>query len=83
MGSVAGPFSTPQGPLIFELVERTEMDPVQFEEERQTTRDRLTQQRLNSLLQSMINERREEMGVQYNEELLESLGVLDTATASS
>ncbi|MDX1382139.1 MAG: peptidyl-prolyl cis-trans isomerase [Thermoanaerobaculia bacterium] len=82
-GTTAGPFETPQGPLVFELLERTEMDPAQLEQERQAIRERLTRQRLDSLLQSTIDERRQEMGVRYNQELLESLGVVDAPTATS
>ncbi|MEE2778550.1 MAG: SurA N-terminal domain-containing protein [Acidobacteriota bacterium] len=83
VGGFAGPISTPQGTLIFELVSKTEFEQSEYLGEQDATRERLQQERLNSLLLSLIEERRAQLGVEYNQQLLDSLGVFGTATAGS
>ncbi len=83
VGGVGGPYETPQGSVIYQLAERTEWNADEFAQKESETRDGLSQERLNSLLLSLIEQRRLELEVHYNQDLLESFGVLGGAEASS
>ena len=76
-GDFGGPIQTIDGPVIFHVVERTEMDPVELETRRPELRDRITQQRIDSLLSAIVSERRQKEGVTYLDDRLAALGVID------
>lgn len=80
--ATGGPILTAGGVVLFRLAERTQWDPAQFETAKEERRAELVGERLNSLLQSLIEERRRELEVHYNQELLESFGVFESAEAS-
>ena len=82
-GGFGGPFSVDQSSLIFQVSERREWDPLEFEERKSETLESLTQERMNSLLFAIIQQQRLEQGVQTNQGLLEDLGVVDAPEASS
>jgi peptidyl-prolyl cis-trans isomerase D len=81
-GAVGGPVSTRQGAVVFQVDERTKGDDAELQRRRGELRDQITNQRLDNLLLSIIEQRRLELEVHYNQELLESFGVLQTADAS-
>jgi len=74
-GEVGGPFDTPQGAVLFEVTSRTRFDPVELAAERDTIREQLAAERINQLLASLIEQRREEIGVSYSRQAVEALGL--------
>lgn len=62
VGDVGGPFTTDGGSVVFQVVERTEWDPAAFETRKREFRERLIQERTNSLLVSIIESRKQERG---------------------
>lgn len=67
--------------VVFEVTERTRFDPVDFEGEKATVRQRLEDQRAAELLQSLLTQRRDELGVTYDPQVFEVFGQ-STAGAS-
>jgi parvulin-like peptidyl-prolyl isomerase len=74
-GEVGGPYGTAQGAVLFQVTARTAWDPEEFAAARAATRERLEQERLGRLLDALIEQRKLELGVNYDGGLLEELGV--------
>ena len=70
-GEVGGPVETPQGALLYEVSERTTFDPQQFAAAEEQTRQGLLSQRAGLLQSSLIQQRREELGVTYSRSVVE------------
>ncbi len=73
-GSVGGPTAVADGLVLFEVTERTHFDPVAFAANREQTRERLRNERVDSLLQSVIEQRKRELEVTYSREFLANFG---------
>lgn len=69
-GNFAGPLTHQNQVLLLEVVERQRFDLQEFETQREVTRESVRSERLNQLLASLVTQRREEMGVTYDEQLL-------------
>jgi peptidyl-prolyl cis-trans isomerase D len=78
-GGVGGPIATRAGAVIFQVDERAKGDPTDLATRRDELREQVTNERLENLLLSIIEERRLELEVHYNQQLLESFGVLQPA----
>jgi len=78
-GSIGGPVTTRRGAVIFQVEERTRWDPAELDRRRDELREQITNQRLDNLLLSLVEQRRSELEVHYNQELLESFGALQTS----
>jgi peptidyl-prolyl cis-trans isomerase D len=74
-GQMGGPVADAQGALLFEVKDRKAWDPIQFSGVREQTRTTVQNEKLNQILASLIAERRREMGVKYDQQLLDSLGI--------
>lgn len=74
-GQMGGPVADAQGALLFEVKDRKAWDPIQFSGVREQTRTTVQNEKLNQVLASLIAERRREMGVKYDQKLLDSLGI--------
>lgn len=70
VGDFAGPLRHENQVLLFEVLERQRFDPQEFETQRQEARETVRSERLNQLLASLVTQRRDEMGVTYDEQLL-------------
>ena len=70
VGDFAGPLRHENQVLLFEVLERQRFDPQEFETQRQETRETVRSERLNQLLASLVTQRRDEMGVTYDDQLL-------------
>ena len=70
VGSFAGPLTHQNQVLLFEVVERQRFDPQEFETQKDVARESVRSERLNQLLASLVTQRREELGVTYDEQLL-------------
>jgi len=70
VGDFAGPLRHENQVLLFEVLERQRFDPQEFEAQKQEAREAVRSERLNQLLASLITQRRDELGVTYDEQLL-------------
>jgi parvulin-like peptidyl-prolyl isomerase len=70
VGEFGGPLPNQNQVLLFEVVERQHFDPQQFEAQKDEAREDLRSRRLNQLLASLVAQRREELSVTYDPQLL-------------
>jgi peptidyl-prolyl cis-trans isomerase D len=75
VGQVGGPVADSRGAVLFQVTERKAWDPAKFAAARDQTLQNLQQQRMQSLLAALLERRRRELGVDYNRQLLEQMGV--------
>ena len=71
-GQVGGPVAVGNNLILFEVGERQRFDAVQFAAVREQTREGLEQERLQLMLTSIIEKRREEMGVALDPSFVEN-----------
>ena len=74
-GQMGGPVADSQGAVLFEVKERKNLDPIQFASARQQTRETLQQQKLGQLLAALVERRRRELGVSFDQRVLDSFGI--------
>ena len=72
VGDFAGPLRHENQVVLLEVLERQRFDPQEFETQRQEARETVRSERLNQLLASLVTQRRDEMGVTYDEQLLKN-----------
>ena len=58
--------------VLFEVTQRQRYDPAEFAQQKDQARENLRQERLNQMLTSLVTLRREELGVQYDTQLLQN-----------
>lgn len=73
-GSFGGPVRIGDRVVVFRVDERTAFDPVAFEQARSSTREQLENERLGELLDTMLTERRQELEVRFDPNILENFG---------
>jgi peptidyl-prolyl cis-trans isomerase D len=74
-GQVGGPLPAAQGAVLFQVAEKKGFDPKQFAEQRDQIRQQLENDRLSRLMGSILEQRRRELGVAPDRQLLESYGI--------
>ncbi len=74
-GGSAGPLLARDQVVVFQVTERARFDPTAFAAAKETTRERLSDQRLGELMASLLAQRRQELDVRIDPELLENFGV--------
>lgn len=74
-GQLGGPVGDAQGAVLFRVVERKAWNPQEFAAAKTQTRERLQQEKLQRFQAALIEQRRREMGVSYDRELLQQLGL--------
>lgn len=72
VGQMGGPIVHTRDVVLFEVTARQRYDPLKFDQERDAAREGLRQQRLTQMLASIISQRRQEMGVHYDTQLLQN-----------
>lgn len=80
-GKVGGPLADAQGAILFQVADRKAWNPVEFQAQKEQTRTTLEQQRLGRLLASLIEQRRRELGVEYDRQVLEQFGLVGDQAA--
>lgn len=75
VGQVGGPVADAQGGLLFQVTDRKSWDPKQFAANREQTRSTLMREKLNRLEGSLVEQRKRELGVEYDRQLLQSLDI--------
>lgn len=78
-GAVGGPVATRAGAVIFQVEDRTKGNDTELATRRDELREQVTNQRLDNLLLSIIEARRLELEVHYNQQILEQFGVIQPA----
>lgn len=74
-GRIGGPVADGQGAVLFQVTDRKGWDPKQFASNREQTRTGLLQQKLSRLQSSLIEKRRRELGVEYDRQFLDQMGI--------
>lgn len=71
-GAFGGPVEVGDRLVVFRVDERTAFDPAAFEQARTATRERLENEKLGELLETMLSQRREELDVRFDPNILEN-----------
>jgi peptidyl-prolyl cis-trans isomerase D len=74
-GQLGGPVADAQGALLFQVTERKSWDPKQYASNREQTRTNLLQEKVSRLQAALLEQRRRELNVEYDRQLLEQLGL--------
>lgn len=82
-GEIGGPFETPQGAVLFEVTGRTTFDPVEFEGAKAQARRQLLAERANQLQGALIQQRRQELGVNYSRRVVEQFNLDGSQTGGA
>lgn len=82
-GTFGGPVETENAAVVFEVVERTGVDPVEFEAQKETTRNSLEGQRGARMMSALVASRREEIKVSVDPQLLANFGIDESEAPSS
>ncbi len=69
-GGIGGPLPTARGLVLFEVSERKRFDPELYAQEEPATRENLRGERLNQMMGALLAQRREELEVTYDPQLL-------------
>jgi peptidyl-prolyl cis-trans isomerase D len=69
-GQVGGPVADAQGALLFQVTDHKGWDPTQYAANREQTRSNLLQEKLARLQSALIEQRRRELGVEYDRQFL-------------
>lgn len=77
-GAVGGPLAAGDQVVIFEVTQRERFDAAAFAASREATREQLSRERLAQLMASLLAQRREELEVRIDPELLENFGATGT-----
>ena len=71
-GAIGGPMAVGNNLILFEVTERQRFDPAEFATAKEQTREGLEAQRLQLMLASLIERRREELGVRLEPSFVEN-----------
>lgn len=82
-GEVLGPIATDDGAVMFEIVERIKVDPALFARDQDATRDTLVNQRAGQLVAALVAERREQLDVTFDPQLLATFDLDQSAQETS
>ena len=75
VGDISDPISTAQGAVLFEVLDRTKFDPLEFEEQKETTRTAETNRRLSQILSSIVEQRRRDLAPKYDAQVVRDFGI--------
>lgn len=68
-GAVGGPVEVPQGVVVYQVVERTRMDPAELETQRASLVEQLAQEKFQRLLTAVLAKRQLELNAEYSRAL--------------
>jgi len=75
VGGVGGPVADAQGALLFQVTDRKSWDPKQYAANREQTRATLMREKLSRLEGALVEQRKRELGVEYDRQLLQSFDI--------
>jgi peptidyl-prolyl cis-trans isomerase D len=76
VGGFAGPLTHQNQVLLLEVVERQRFDPQEFEAQKEEAREGVRSEKLNQLLASLVAQRRQEIGVTFDDQLLRNFNLI-------
>ncbi|MBW8878277.1 MAG: peptidylprolyl isomerase [Acidobacteria bacterium] len=74
-GQAGGPVADAQGAVLFQVTDHKGWDPKQYATNREQTRSSLLQKKLREFENALVQQRRRELGVEYDKQLLQGLEV--------
>lgn len=74
-GDVVGPIKSTQGAVVFKVAERKGFNALDFNRDKDGLRQRLESEKLNQLVGSLIQARRQEADIRYDQALAETFGL--------
>jgi parvulin-like peptidyl-prolyl isomerase len=74
-GQVGGPVADAQGALLFQVTDHKGWDPKQYAANRDQTRSTLLQQKVATVEGSLIERRRRDLNVTFDQQFLDQLGI--------
>jgi peptidyl-prolyl cis-trans isomerase D len=74
-GALGGPLAIPGRALVYRVAERKGADPATMAQAKTDLKRQLEEEKVNALLGALVNERKQELGVTYDPQLLEQLGL--------
>jgi peptidyl-prolyl cis-trans isomerase D len=74
-GQIGGPVGDTQGGVLFQVVEHKAWSPKEFATAKDQTRERIQQEKLSRFQAALIEQRRRELGVSYDRDLMQQLGL--------
>ncbi len=75
VGSLNGPIAVSGSAVLYQVASHTGVDPKQFAEQKDGLRQQLEEEQINALITSLINARKQELGVTYDPQLLKTMGI--------
>jgi len=75
VGTLAGPVEAAGSAVLYQVASRQGMDPVVFAQQKESLREQIEQEQVTSLVTSLINARKQELGVTYDPQLVKQLGI--------
>lgn len=79
VGDIGGPVVHQRDVVLFEVIERQHFDPAEFMLQREQTAETLRAERLDQMLAALVDKRREELGVEYDTQLLRNFELVPDA----
>ena len=76
-GALGGPVGIPGRALVYRVTEKKGADPATMAEVKAGLKRQLEEEKVNALLGALINDRKQELGVTYDPQLLEQLGMAE------
>lgn len=80
-GEVSEALQVADGAVLFEVVSRTKFDPTAFDEAKESTAEQLVDQRVQRLLNSVVEQRRRDLQPTYNPRVIEDFGIVPEGQA--
>lgn len=80
-GDVSEAFQVADGAVLFVVTERTKFDPAAFEDAKTTTAEQLVDQRVQRLLNSVVEQRRRDLQPTYDPRVVEDFGIVPEGQA--
>ena len=74
-GAVGGPVAIPGRALLYRVAEKKGADPATMAQAKTDLRRQIEDEKVNALLGALINDRKQQLGVTYDPQLLQQLGL--------
>ena len=75
VGEVGGPYADAQGAILFEVAERKQWDPAEFEENKESTRAALENEEVQRMVNALLQQKRLELNASFTHKFLEGFDV--------
>jgi peptidyl-prolyl cis-trans isomerase D len=75
LGTVAGPTVASGNAYLYQVASRSGADPAVFAQQKDGLRQQLEQEQINAVVTSLVNARKQELGVTYDPQLLKTMGL--------